>query len=166
VTVSVLLDTSYLITLVNENRRNHDVAAKYYRLLIEQAVPMYFSVIVAGEFAIKQPLSDLPIKNFRCLPFNIPHSVESARLWNALGKRDDGDSRIAVRDDMKLLGQAAHESISHILTEDASTLFRYCERLRNGGFVTTKAVKLIDGYDPCAFSDDGQRGLSLDEEDI
>jgi len=73
-TASVLFDTSYLVTLVDQNRPHHAVAAKYYRLMLEQQVPMYFSAIVAAEFAIKQPITDLPLKNFRCIPFNIPHS--------------------------------------------------------------------------------------------
>lgn len=162
-TISVLLDTSFLITLVDQKRPHHDIATRYYRLLIEQQVPMYFSAIVAAEFAIKQPISDLPIKNFRCLPFNIPHSAESARLWNALGKRDDGDRRAVVRDDMKLLGQAVHEAISHVLTEDASTLFKHCEKLNGAGVLLTKAVKLADGFDPSMFNQDGQGGFPLHE---
>ena len=164
-TASVLFDTSYLITLVDQNRPHHDTAAKYYRLMLEQQVPMVFSAIVAAEFAIKQPITDLPLKNFRCIPFNIPHSNESARLWNALGKRDDGDSRSVVRDDVKLLGQAAHESIPFVLTEDASTLFKYCERLRNAGMLPTKAIKLADGFDACALRTDGQRGLDIDDQE-
>jgi hypothetical protein len=164
VTVSALLDTSFLITLVNQNRPNHSTAAKYYRFMLEQQVPIYFSAIVAAEFAIKQPLSELPIKNFRCLPFNIPHSIESARLWNAIGKRDDGENRAVIRDDTKLLGQAAHESISHVVTEDESTLYKYCEKLRNARLIRVQAVKLIDGFIPAVF-DGGQIGLLDDDED-
>ncbi len=162
-TASVLLDTGFLITLVDRNRPHHDTAARYYRLMLEQQVPMYFSAIVAAEFAIKQPITDLPLKHFRCIPFNIPHANESARLWNALGQRDDGDSRAVVRDDVKLLGQAAHESIPFLLSEDASTLFKYCERLRHAGVLSVRAIKLADGYDACALRVDGQRGLNLDE---
>jgi len=31
-----------------------------------------------------------------------------------------------VRDDVKLIAQASHEAIAFILTEDNSTLYRYC----------------------------------------
>lgn len=79
-TVSVLLDTSYLITLSDRNRPHHDTATKFYRLMLEEQIPMYFSVIAAAEFAIKQPITDLPYRNFRCIPFNLAHSTESARL--------------------------------------------------------------------------------------
>ena len=161
-TAAVLLDTSFLISLVDGNRPNHSTAALYYRMMLEQQSPMFFSAIVAAEFAIKQPITDLPLKNFRCIPFNIPHSTEAARLWNALGKHDGGDNRAVVRDDIKLMAQAAHESIPFILTEDASTLYKYCERLRDAGVLRVRALKLADGFDSCALREDGQRGLVLD----
>ncbi|WP_230969869.1 PIN domain-containing protein [Nitrogeniibacter aestuarii] len=161
-TAAVLLDTSFLISLVDQNRTNHSVATQYYRALIEQQVPMYFSAIVAAEFDIKQPITDLPLKNFRAIPFNIPHAREAGRLWNELGKRDDGDVRHVVRDDVKLIAQANHESIPFILTEDESTLYKYCERLKASGASKTRAIKLADGFDVCALREDGQRGLEFE----
>ena len=161
-TAAVLLDTSFLISLVDGNRANHSVAAQYYRLMLEQQCPMYFSAIVVAEFAIGQPITDLPLKNFRFIPFNVPHSVEAARLWNMIIKHDDGDDRAVVRDDIKLIAQAAHEHISVILTEDAKTLYKYCERLRSAGMLRVRAIKLVDGFDSSALREDGQRGLKLD----
>jgi hypothetical protein len=161
VTAAVLLDTGFLISLVGRSRPHHAVAAQYYRLMLEQQSPMYLSSIAAAEFAIKQAITDLPLSNFRCIPFNIPHSNEAARLWNALGPRDDGDDRVALRDDVKLLAQAAHESIPFILTEDASTLYKYCERLRAAGALRVRAIKLQDGFDSCALREDGQHGMDL-----
>lgn len=162
-TASVLFDTSFLITLVDQNRPNHETAVKYYRLMLEQQVPMYFSAIVAAEFAIKQPITDLPLKNFRAIPFNIPHGKEAGRLWNLLWSRDDNTPRPVARDDVKLIAQAIHESIPFILTEDASTLHKYCERLKAAGQSLIRAITLADGFDPYAFREDGQRGLSLDD---
>ncbi|MDO9011831.1 MAG: PIN domain-containing protein [Gallionella sp.] len=58
-TTAVLLDTSFLISLVDGKRPNHSIAVQYYRLMLEQQSPMFFSAIVAAEFAIKQPIRDL-----------------------------------------------------------------------------------------------------------
>lgn len=158
---SVLLDTSFLISLVDRKRRNHGVAKQYYRLMLETEIPIYFSAIAAAEFGIKQAITDLPLGHFHVLPFNITHGQEAAGLWNALGSRDPGDRRHVVRDDTKLIAQASHEAIEFICTEDASTLYKYCERLRNKGDIQTRAIKLQDGFDSSAFSNDGQRGLQL-----
>lgn len=163
-TASVLLDTSFLISLVDAKRQNHSTAEQYYRHMLQHGIPMYLSAVAVAEFAIKQPVTDLPLDNFRKLNFNFAHGQTAARLWNALGKRDGRDSRAAVRDDVKLLAQASHEGIGFILTEDASTLHKYCERLRAAGQMQTRAVKLADGFDASALNEDGQLDL-VDEND-
>lgn len=159
---SVLLDTSFLITLVNDQRPNHETAKQYFRHMLQSDVPMYLSAVAAGEFAVKQPVTDLPLSDFRILHFNLAHGQQAAKLTNALKvARDAGDSRAAVSDDLKLMAQANHEQIGIILTEDASTLHKYCERLRSSGHLQTRSVTLREGFDPHVFNDDGQRGLAL-----
>lgn len=155
----VLLDTSFLITLVNAQRRHHAIARSYYLHLLNSGVPMRLSSIAASEFAMGQPLTELALNNFRPLDFNLVHAHEAARLWNALGQRDEGDARAVIRDDVKLIAQASREGIGYLLTEDASTLLKYCERLRVSGHIRTRAIVLADGFDPSALREDGQRDL-------
>lgn len=158
---SILLDSSYLITLVDSTRANHLVAKQYYQWILENQIPMHFSTIVATELAIKQPITDFPLRNFRALPFNIDHSTEAARIWNAL-ERDKSDSRSVVRDDVKIMAQAEMEGIPFILTEDANTLTKYCEQLRTRNLLKLRPIKLVDGFDDYAFQLDGQKGLALE----
>jgi PIN domain nuclease of toxin-antitoxin system len=153
---SVLLDTSFLITLVNEDRPHHQTAKAYYSHMLGNNIPMYFSAIVASEFAIKQPVYELPLNNFRLIQFNIAHGQLSARLWNALGTRDQEDVRAVVRDDVKIIAQACHESITHVLTEDVSSLYKYCERLRAENQIAVRAIKLVDGFVASSLREDGQ----------
>lgn len=105
------------------------------------------------------PLQIFPLKKFQHIPFNIPHSTEAARIWNLLGGHDNGDNRSVVRDDVKIMAQALHEGISFILTEDASTLYKYCERLRVLHKLNIRAIKLADGFDSSALRLDGQKGI-------
>lgn len=159
---SVLLDTSFLISLVDRNRPNHSTASQYYRFLLNSEIPMYFSSIVASEFEIKQPITDLPIKNFRHLPFNIPHGRLAGRLWGELvDKRDAATPRHVARDDVKLIAQAYHERIGFLLTEDKSSMYKYCQRLKKDGEFSVQAVVMAQGFDDCAFRDDGQRGFGF-----
>lgn len=160
---SVLLDTSFLITLVNGHRPNHETAKQYFRHMRQADVPMYLSAIAAAEFAVKQPVTDLPLDALRILNFNLAHGQHAANLMNALEARDSGDSRAAVRDDLKLLAQASHEQIDVILTEDASTLHKYCARLRSSGQIQTRTVTLKEGFDADALNDGGQRGFGFIE---
>lgn len=155
---AILLDTSFLITLVDSTRPNHNIAKSYYRLMLDEQHQMYLSSIVVSEFEIKQPISDLQLKNFRYLTFNIPHGIEAARLWNGFS-REDGENRQIVKDDVKLIAQASKENIDFIITEDASTLFKYCNKLRKSGLTQVAAIKLVDGYDSDIFRNGPQIGL-------
>jgi hypothetical protein len=63
-----------------------------------------------------------------------------------------------VFNDIKLIAQATHEKIPFIITEDASSLFKYCERLRTSKVLEVRAIKLIDGFDPRVLYEDDQQG--------
>jgi len=156
---SVILDTSFLISLTNSNRPNHDVAHQYYQHLLSQNIPIYLSAIVAAEFEIKQPITDLTLKNFQILPFNITHAREAAKIWNLLGRHDDSDNRSVVRDDVKIIAQALHEKIPFVLTEDKRTFWKYCDRLKNSHNLNISAIPLIEGFNLSVLRLDGQRDL-------
>jgi len=156
---SILLDTSFLITLVDANRPHHSVAKEYYKLMIHDKHPMYFSTLVASEFSIKQSIEILPLSNFRQLTFGMTHAVMSAKLFNGLGQRDEGDKREIVREDIKLLAQATQEKIDFVITEDRSTFYKYCDRLRSAGLTQVRPIKLIDGFDPTSLDLSGQADL-------
>ena len=156
---SVLLDTSFLISFADGRRKHHAVAMEYYRYLLETSIPIYLSSLVAAEFAVRQPVTDLPLRTFRVLPFNLTYAIQAAELdFKELRKPED--ARAVVKEDIKLLAQAAVENISHVLTEDARTLYRYCEQLRTTGKISTKAIKLVEGFDASWFIDGGQKVMS------
>ena len=156
----VLLDTSFLITLVNTKRKNHQIAKSYYRHMIQHNIQMCVSAIAISEYAVKDSIATLPAGNLIILPFNALDGIESARLYNEIF-RDDGDNRQAVKDDVKLMGHGAREKIPFMLTDDKNTLWKYCNRLVTKGIITLKTIALVDGFDDCAFDDDAQIGLGL-----
>ena len=129
---AILLDTSYLISLVDPNRPNHGTAVSYLREALRCGVPLYLSAIAASEFQVKQAVTDLPLRNFEVLPFNIDHAMTAGLLWRGM-QRDAGDDRGAVKDDIKLIAQAICQPLTHILTEDARTLVKYVRRLNDAG---------------------------------
>ena len=154
---AILVDTSFLISLADPNRPNHSVAVAYLREALRRGVPLYLSSIVASEFQVKQPVTDLPLRNFDVLPFNIDHAMTAGLLTREL-RRDAGDERDAVKDDVKLIAQAICESLTHILTEDARTLAKFVRQLNESGQCTVKAILLADGFD-AAWFDSGQRAI-------
>ena len=56
--ISILLDTSYLITLADPGRAHHETAKRYLREALAQGCPLYLSAVVASEFQVGQPIRD------------------------------------------------------------------------------------------------------------
>lgn len=155
--ITILLDTSFLITLADPARPQHATAKRYLREALAHGCPLYLSAIVASEFQVGQPVTDLPLRNFHVLPFNIDHAMTAGNLMRGL-QRDPGHDRVAVKDDIKLLAQMVCESITHILTEDANTLVKYLERLAAQGQLSARAIVLAQGFD-ASWLQGGQRPL-------
>lgn len=154
---SLLVDTSFLITLADPTRTNHQTALAYFKEALLREVPIYLSSIVASEFHTKQPVSDLGLRNFVILPFNIDHALKCGDLMKHLN-RDGGDDRAAVKDDVKLIAQCACDEISHLVTDDERTLAKYLNRFNSLKLVSTKVILLITGYDDSWFHH-GQKQL-------
>lgn len=91
---SALIDTSFLITLSDPKRAQHDTAKRYFRECIDRRVPLYLSSIVISEFQVKQAVTDLPLRNFIVLPFNIDQAMACGMLIRAT-PRDPGDDACA-----------------------------------------------------------------------
>lgn len=108
VSKAVVIDTSFLISLVSENRPSHTVAQEYYRYFLENDIVMLLPTIVIAEFAVKQAPEDLPLRNFVVEPFNFETATTCARL-NATEQRErmNGQGqRDAVKDDFKIISHA------------------------------------------------------------
>jgi hypothetical protein len=156
----VLLDTSFLISFANPQRPHHAAAMQYFRERVRRQVPMVLSTIVISEFQVREAINDLPLRNFAVLPFNVDHAMRCGILMRQW-PRDAGDDRVRVKDDLKLIAQCDCEGISHLLTEDASTLVKYLARAQTTAAPGTRAILLKDGFD-AAWFDNGQGSLLAD----
>lgn len=161
--MEVLLDTSFLISFADDRRSNHAVAVDYFRYCLAQSIPMWISVISAGEFEVRQPIADLPLQNFRILPYNLLHAIKAAELYRALEKSPskEQENRRIVINDLKLIAQAEEESIPVILTEDMNTLAKIVGRLKAKNAASTDILLLSEGFTPNRVNGPDQTELSL-----
>jgi hypothetical protein len=153
--LSVLVDTSFLISLYDDTRPNHKVAKKYHKYFIKHSIVMCLSPIVIAEFHQMQSIVDVVGSgNYRIIPFNYDDGLNSADIAYKLGgvsrKRDGTNPK--YKDDLKLIAQTVTEDISFIITEDKSTLARYCTKLQSAKVLNTKVIVLSDAYDESWFN--------------
>lgn len=121
---------------------------------------MYLSTIVISEFQQMQSVVDL-INSGAYLPlaYNYEDAIKTAELAFNLGGTDRrGDGNPKYKDDLKLMAQAEFNEIDFIITEDESTLARYCEKLKSAGMFSPKVILVKDGFDTSHFNN-GQSSL-------
>ena len=163
--LQVSLDTSFLISFADPSRRpNHPVAVDYFRHCLAQRIPMWISTVVAGEFEVGQPVSDLPLQNFRIQPYNLPHAIRAAALFRALREEPPvaaEDRRPLIINDLKIVAQAEEENVPVILTEDRNTLSRLVERLRQKKTISVRVLLLAEGFTPGRLETPGQDEFPL-----
>ena len=152
----VLLDTSFLITFADSRRPHHAVARQYFKHFADEGIPMFLSTIVVSEFCLMQPATDLPLDAMIMLPYNLGDAEMTAKLNFKKHTGAPDESRAILKDDFKLLGQAKAGDIAFLITEDARTLHKYCRELHARGEISTKPIKLEDGFDKSHFDPNGQ----------
>lgn len=119
----VLLDTGFLIRLVNANDPEHDEARKYFEFCQKKEIPVFLPTIAMAEYCIKGNVDEIPLDNLRVLPFNAPEAVRAGQIGRiAFQMRREGSlpyDRKCLKDDVKILAQATlHNKVSHILVFD------------------------------------------------
>ncbi|MCL2808064.1 MAG: hypothetical protein FWD27_07935 [Coriobacteriia bacterium] len=162
---SVLLDTSFLITLFDNSRTNHDNAKKYYMYFIENKIDMYLSVIAISEYSQKDSIEDiLNTGNFISLTMTVPDGITAGNFAKLLSSssREAVDSRMEAKDDIKLLAQCSNNAIDYIATDDSSTLAKYTRRLNENGDLATKVITM-NAYDTSVLNG-GQLAIDIDED--
>jgi len=165
--IQVSLDTSFLISFVDPDRVNHAVAVEYFRYCLAQRIPMWISVVAAGEFEVRQPINDLPLQHFRLLSYNLLHARRAAACRKALEgveKEETKDQRKIIINDLMIIAQAEEEGISVILTEDKKTLSRFVERLRKTEDVSVSVLLLTEGFTPGRLENPDQGELPLNQQ--
>jgi len=123
---------------------------------------MWISVVAAGEFEVGEPISDLPLQNFRIQPYNLPQAIRAADLYRALRAMQTeptDDRRPIIINDVKIIAQAEEDNIPVILTEDANTLSRLASRLLQGHKISTRVILLSEGFTPGRLSNPAENEL-------
>jgi len=152
----VVVDTSFLITLADPQRQHHAIARRYWQYFMEQELPVFLPTIVVSEFYVRQ---EIPAEILRCcvvLPFNWNDAIKAAHLDFTQFKATS-ESRVAIKDDIKIIAQAVICDAQQVITEDAETLARIAAELRAAGKLAFKTITLSDGFDRAFFAPNGQR---------
>ena len=158
---AVLLDTSFLITLADPRRERHAIAKQYFQHFLADRMPMMVSAIVVAEFCIRQDLATLPLEQLILLSFTHEDAVVAAGFDFKPFQEGAAKDRQSLKDDLKIIGHAHARDLGYVITDDADTLFEYCEKLRKQGRTHLHAIKLQGGFTLEHFTPDGQKDFPV-----
>ena len=71
---AVLLDSDFLIRLMNPEEPLHPVAMQWFRQFVEQGIVCRVSTIALAEYGVKDDLTHLPMQYLQVLPFHYNHA--------------------------------------------------------------------------------------------
>lgn len=111
---AVLLDSGFLIRLMNPDEPLHDAALSWFRQFVEQGVTCKVSTIALAEYGVKDDFSHLPMQYLQVLPFHYNHAERAAGFMRTIlrVKRERGaviQPRAVVPNDTKMFAQASSE---------------------------------------------------------
>ncbi len=158
---SVVIDTGFLISLSDKTRSAHETAKRYYKHFIENKITMLLPTVVVAEYFSKENVPELPLHNFRVLPFNYADACCCGAL-NAVREYKElkAGSRPAVKDDFKIIAQTHVSQAKHLLTEDRNTMAVYCSKLAQDSKVKFRVIPLSEPFDISFVNNDGQMHMS------
>jgi len=144
-----LLDTSFLIRLLNSNNSLHGNAKEYFQYFLKEHTILKCSTISIAEYCVKGQYDQLPLRNMQVLPFNFNHAVRSGQLMAMLKASKGtptGTERAVVINDIKLLAQADIENeIDGFVTSDSEGRKLYDALKKN----ITLSFEYVDIKTPC-----------------
>ena len=82
--LSVLLDTSFFIRLLNDTDPLHNNAKGYYKYFLENDVIMKISTISIAEFCVRDEIENLPLDTLQIIPFNLEHAKIAGKFARAI----------------------------------------------------------------------------------
>lgn len=112
---AVLIDTCFLIKLLDKNSDLHQNAVDYFRYFVKEKIVMKISTISIAEYCVRGNLEDIPIRNLQVLNFNLPHAgLAGCFAETVFRHKRNGDIGAEIRaiipNDTKLFAQASYEN--------------------------------------------------------
>jgi len=129
-----ILDTSFLIALVDSNDRLHTNTKIYYEWFIKEGFELFVSSIALSEYCVKNDISHLTVRPPAPLPSELPHKIFNYLFFNyrdaiVAGSlfsehSDRAENKDCLKDDFKIIAQALNNKVDRFATADSKLVRR------------------------------------------
>ena len=136
---TVLLDSEFLIRLMNPNEPLHRVALDLFKDYVSSGVTCMVSTVALAEYGVKGDLRYLPTKYLQFLPFQYHHAEVAAMFMRRIiqVKQERGAEikpRVIIPNDTKMFAQASAETDIYAFVSADAEAKKVYELLEDPGF--------------------------------
>ena len=136
---TVLLDSGFLIRLMNPNEPLHRVALDLFKDYVSSGVTCMVSTVALAEYGVKGELRYLPTKYLQFLPFQYHHAEVAAMFMRRIiqVKQERGAEikpRVIIPNDTKMFAQASAETDIYAFVSADAEAKKVYELLEDPGF--------------------------------
>ena len=136
---AVLLDSGFLIRLMNPDEPLHRVALDFFKKYITSGVTCKVSTIALAEYGVKGDLRFLPTRYLQYVPFLYSHAEVAAEFMRMViqAKQERGaviQPRVIIPNDTKMFAQASADSEVFAFVSADSEAKKVYDLLENPNF--------------------------------
>lgn len=143
---NILLDTSYLIRLLNRNDPLHENCHKFHEKFIERSYQFYISTIAISEYGAGGNIAELPLSSMRIVPFNFDHAKRSSEMARIVKPIRENIERNIVINDIKMFAQAdVSKDIAFYASADAKS-FKIYDKIKGNLSLNFEFINIRNPY--------------------
>lgn len=159
---TVVADTSFLIAVANRDDAHHGTAVAWLKELDHRKVVVYIPTVAIAEFSLRGEFGELmAMGDFLPVEFALDDALECGTILDAWEARkspkDKPTSRIALKDDIKILATTQRLKASHLITADDKQMSKVAKALE-----LCRVIPCDKPVDKSFFNKDGQKEIECE----
>lgn len=142
---SIMLDTSFLIRLMDEEDPLHSSALEYFRHFLDFKISIHVSTIAIAEYTVGDDYKNLPSEYFQVESFDFRDGITAGFLHKQLyGIKSSipGYQRRIIANDIKILAQLQTKNIDGLISSDSESYKKYIDPLIAQGHLSMRFYDL------------------------
>lgn len=142
---SIMLDTSFLIRLMDENEPLHNNALEYFKYFLENKITMHVSTVAVAEYTVCDDPENIPVNYIQIEAFDFRDGVTAGHFHRVISgdKNNIPDyNRRIIANDVKILAQIRTKQIDAIITKDLASYGKYVKPLTENVLLQIQFIDL------------------------
>lgn len=140
-----MLDTSFVIRLMNDTDPLHQNAYDYFTYFQREKISTHISTIAVAEYGVGDDVNNLPLDFLQIEAFDFRDAETSGKFHKEIIRKKQNianyDRRL-IANDVKILAQISTKQIDAIISKDIASYSKYIKPLKDAGLLHVQFLDL------------------------